>query len=148
MTRGQPQKVGSKLRHHPNIKTPRCVCSTEGCSTEGCTSMNLTCISSVYPACPHRHFTEPQMSNPCSPCQSLASFSYRSIKKTGEPDLFKFPSLGTGTPPGPTLTPLLAQSLLSLVGPGQGLPPGLVLGLGPPHLPTPERERGIVQLIL
>ena len=68
------------------------------------------------------------------------------IDVSARPDHFKFPGLGRGPPPGPTLL-FLAQSLLSPVGPGWGLLPGPVLGMGPTHLPTPRREGGRVRLI-
>ena len=128
MTWGQPQNVGNKVRRHPNVKTPRRVCSTERCCTY---LMNFTGISSVYPACPLASHWLPPQTGPV---------------KNREPDLLMFPSPGRGPPSDPTLTPLLVQSLLSPVGPGWGLLPGLVLGLGPPHFPT--RERGMVKLIL
>ena len=77
MTMGQPQKVASKLRHRPNIKTPSCVCFTEGCGAYlNEFDRHLKCVSYLSP----RHFMEPHMGNPCSPCQSLSS-SYRSIQK-------------------------------------------------------------------
>ena len=103
--------------------------------------MSLIGIWDVFPAC-HLAIswtiTRPVPVPPAIPFPPLLL----SIDQSVRPDHLKFPGPGRWSPPGPTLTPLLAQSLLGPVGPGWGLLPGLVLLMaGTTHLPT-QRGRG------
>ena len=136
-----PQKTASQGKLYHTVKKKRLVFALEGCSSYLNEHERLSlCVACLFP----RHFLESHHDNPCSLCQSLASFYYQNCKKrTGLPQLLQSGGDPNSVPPYLVLLLNRPSNPRDMVGLDRVPSPSWLFlpGMGPVYLPTPQRRR-------